>query len=88
HFVGVNANVAPETRRYYQQLTRFSSAFAFLSDVSMLLLGGSLKRREKLSARLGDILAQMYLVSCTLKRYESEGRKKEDAPLMHWAIWD
>jgi len=88
HFVGVNAKVAPETRRYYQQLTRFSAAFAFLSDVSMLLLGGSLKRREKLSARLGDILAQMYLISCTLKRYESEGRKKEDAPLMHWAIWD
>jgi len=87
-FVGVNAKVAPETRRYYQQLTRFSAAFAFLSDVSMLLLGGSLKRREKLSARLGDILAQMYLISCTLKRYESEGRKKDDAPLMHWAIWD
>ncbi len=87
-FVSVPSNVAPETRRYYQQLTRFSSAFAFLSDVSMLLLGGSLKRREKLSARLGDILAQMYLISCTLKRYDEEGRQQADAPLMHWAIWD
>jgi acyl-CoA dehydrogenase len=54
----------------------------------MLVLGGSVKRREKLSARLGDILAQMYLISCTLKRYEDEGRKIEDAPFAHWAIWD
>ncbi|WP_028995830.1 acyl-CoA dehydrogenase [Azonexus hydrophilus] len=88
HFVTVNTDVAPEMKRYYQQLTRFSAAFAFLSDVSLLVLGGSVKRREKLSARLGDILAQMYLISCTLKRYEAEGRKKEDAPLAHWAIWD
>jgi acyl-CoA dehydrogenase len=55
HFVGINADVAPEMKRYYQQLTRFSAAFAFLSDVSLLVLGGSVKRREKLSARLGDI---------------------------------
>jgi acyl-CoA dehydrogenase len=79
HFVSVQAKVAPECKRYYQQLTRFSSAFAFLSDVSMLLLGGSLKRREKLSARLGDILAQMYLMSATLKRYEAEGRQAAKA---------
>jgi acyl-CoA dehydrogenase len=88
HFVGTPKNVAPETKRYYQQLTRFSSAFAFLADVSMLVLGGGLKRREKLSARLGDILSQMYLISTTLKRYEAEGRQQADAPLMHWAIWD
>jgi acyl-CoA dehydrogenase len=88
HFVKVPQNIAPETTRYYQQLTRFSSAFAFLADVSMLLLGGDLKRKEKLSARLGDILSLMYLCSATLKRYESEGRQEADAPLMHWAIWD
>ena len=88
HFVSVPDQVAPETRRYYQQLTRFSSAFAFLADISMLVMGGELKRREKLSARLGDILSMMYLCSATLKRYESEGRQAEDAPLMHWAIWD
>jgi acyl-CoA dehydrogenase len=88
HFVAVNVETAPEMRRYYQQLTRFSTAFAFLSDISLLVLGGSVKRREKLSARLGDILAQMYLISCTLKRYEAEGRQAADAPLAHWAIWD
>lgn len=88
HFVDVPENIATETRRYYQQLTRFSAAFAFLTDVSMIVLGGGLKRREKLSARLGDILSLMYLVSATLKRYEDEGRQQADAPLMHWAIWD
>jgi len=88
HFVETPTLVAPETKRYYQQLTRFSSAFAFLSDVSMLVLGGGLKRREKLSARLGDILSLLYLCSATLKRYEDDGRQAADAPLMHWAIWD
>jgi acyl-CoA dehydrogenase len=88
HFVSVPAGVAPETRRYYQQLTRFSAALAFLADVSMGTLGGALKRKEKLSARLGDILSLMYLCSATLKRFEMEGRQAADAPLMHWAIWD
>src|SRR5947207_6519308 len=88
HFVRIPANVAPETRRYYQQLTRFSAALALLSDVSMGSLGGALKRKEKLSARLGDVLSLLYLCSATLKRYEMEGRQAGDAPLMHWAIWD
>ncbi|MEN8260926.1 MAG: DUF1974 domain-containing protein, partial [Pseudomonadota bacterium] len=52
------------------------------------VIGGNLKRREKLSARLGDILSALYLCSATLKRFEAEGRQTEDAPLMHWAIWD
>jgi acyl-CoA dehydrogenase len=88
HWVGVQADVAPETRRYYQQLTRFSTAFAFLADAAMLTMGGDLKRKEKLSARLGDILSLMYLCSATLRRYEAEGRQAADAPLMHWAMWD
>ncbi|HRP98680.1 MAG TPA: DUF1974 domain-containing protein, partial [Rhodocyclaceae bacterium] len=88
HFVKVPADVAPETRRYYQQLTRFSAAFAFLADISMGTMGGALKRKEKLSARLGDILSLMYLASATLRRFEAEGRQAADAPLMHWAIWD
>lgn len=88
HFVRVPHDVAPSTRRYYQQLTRFSGALAFLADVSMGTLGGALKRKEKLSARLGDILSLMYLCSATLKRFEAEGRQEADAPLMHWAIWD
>jgi acyl-CoA dehydrogenase len=88
HCASVPRDVAPETRRYYQQLTRFSAALAFLADVSMGVLGGALKRKEKLSARLGDVLSMLYLCSATLKRYEAEGRQAADAPLMHWAIWD
>src|SRR5690606_17448302 len=66
----------------------FSAALAFLADVSMGTLGGALKRKEKLSARLGDILSHLYLCSATLKRFEDEGRHAADAPLMHRAIWD
>ncbi|MDC9588510.1 acyl-CoA dehydrogenase FadE [Xenorhabdus sp. XENO-10] len=74
------------TRRYYQQINRLSSNLALLSDVSMGVLGGSLKRRERISARLGDILSQIFLASATLKRYEDEGRQKEDLPLVQWAV--
>ncbi|MBU3895298.1 acyl-CoA dehydrogenase FadE [Serratia rubidaea] len=76
------------TRRYYQQLNRLSANLALLSDVSMGVLGGDLKRRERISARLGDILSQMYLASATLKRFEDEGRQKDDLPLVHWGVQD
>ncbi|OCQ51642.1 Acyl-coenzyme A dehydrogenase [Photorhabdus australis subsp. thailandensis] len=76
------------TRRYYQQLNRQCANLALLSDVAMGVLGGSLKRRERVSARLGDILSQAYLASATLKRYEDEGRQKEDLPLVQWAVQD
>jgi acyl-CoA dehydrogenase len=76
------------TRRYYQQLTRLSSAFAWTADVAMFLLGGSLKRRERLSARLGDILSNLYLASAALKRYEDAGRPADDLPLLHWGLQD
>ena len=77
-----------QTQRYYQQLNRYSSNLALLSDISMAVLGGSLKRRERLSARLGDILSQLYLGSATLKRFESEGSHAEDLPLVHWGMQD
>ena len=87
-FASVPQGVAPDVRRYYQQLTRMSAAFAFTADLAMGTLGGSLKRKEKLSARLGDVLAQMYLASCALKRFEDEGRPVADLPLLHWALQD
>jgi acyl-CoA dehydrogenase len=84
----VSAPGHSHTRRYYQQLTRLSSAFAFASDIAMFVLGGSLKRRERLSARLGDILSQLYLASGALKRFEDDGRPEEDLPLLDWALQD
>ncbi len=87
-FVAAPAKAAPEARRYYRELGRCSAALALLADVSMAVLGGALKRKEKLSARLGDVLSLLYLCSATLKRYEDEGRQAADAPLLHWAIQD
>ncbi|AIR70916.1 acyl-CoA dehydrogenase FadE [Dickeya fangzhongdai] len=82
------APVSDATRRYYQRLNRLSANLALLADVSMGVLGGSLKRRERLSARLGDVLSQLYLASATLKRYDEEGRQQADLPLVHWGVQD
>ncbi len=87
-FAAAPLNAAPETRHYYRQVTRLSSAFAFLADVSMLAMGGALKRKEKISGRLGDVLSMMYLVSATLKHYEDQGRTRADLPLVRWAVRD
>ena len=85
---GIPTPTGKETYRYYQQLTRYSAAFALSTDVAMAVLGGSLKRREKISARLGDVLSLLYLCSATLKRFEDDGRPAEDLPLLHWSIQD
>lgn len=73
------------TRRYFQQATRFSAAFALLADASMLMLGGSLKRRESISGRLGDILSYLYLLSAVLKRFQDQGKQIDDLPIVHWS---
>ena len=73
------------TRRYYQHINRFSASFAFAVDVAMLSLGGYLKKKENLSARLGDVLSSMYLASMVLKHYENQGRPPEDLPIVQWA---
>ncbi len=77
-----------ETKRYYQRMTRLSANLALMSDVAMAVYGGSLKRKERVSARLGDILAQLYLASATLKRFDDDGRNSEDLPLLCWAVED
>ncbi|HTS53903.1 MAG TPA: acyl-CoA dehydrogenase [Burkholderiales bacterium] len=79
---------ASETRAHFRHLTRFCAGFALAADVAMLLLGGELKRREKISARLGDILGHLYLASCTLKRWHDEGRQQTDLPFVQWAVQD
>lgn len=74
------------TKRYYQRLTRASSAFALMTDMSMLILGGKLKFKESLSGRLGDLLSMMYMMSATLKRYKDQNHPKEDFPYVQWAL--
>lgn len=80
------APVAGETAIYYKQLTRMSRSLAFCTDVAMLKLGGELKRKEMISARLGDVLSHLYLASTVLKRYEDEGRQQADLPFVKYAI--
>ncbi len=79
---------APDTptRRYYQHLNRFAASFALVADVAMLVLGGSLKKREKLSARLGDLLSHLYIASAILKKFEDEGRQHADLALVEWSL--
>ncbi len=83
-----NAPKSGSERYYYQQTTRMSAAFALVADVTMLTLGGNLKRKEKLSGRLADMLSQLYLISACLKRYHDDGSPKEDLPLLQWACDD
>lgn len=78
--------LAPKSplKRYYQMASRYSAAFAYVADMSMLVLGGSLKRREQLSARLGDALSNLYMISAVLKHYEIESNP-ESLPVAEWA---
>ncbi len=73
------------TARYFQHIVRFSASFAFTVDVAMLTLGGYLKKKENLSARLGDVLSCLYLASMVLKHHENQGHPAEDLPIVEWA---
>jgi acyl-CoA dehydrogenase len=73
------------TRRYFQHVNRYSASFALATDVAMLALGGYLKKKETLSARLGDVLSSMYLASMVLKHHENQGSQQDDLPLVEWA---
>lgn len=73
-------------KRYYQEMTRLSRALAVSADVAMLTLGGDLKRKEMISARLGDVLSYLYLGSAALKKFEDEGRQQQDLNFVHYAL--
>jgi acyl-CoA dehydrogenase len=77
-------NTGP-TARYFQHINRFSASFALATDVAMLALGGYLKKKETLSARLGDVLSDMYLASMVLKHHENQEREPADLPIIEWA---
>jgi acyl-CoA dehydrogenase len=81
----------PHDRRlakYYRKLSRYSAALAFTADVAMLTLGGKLKYKERISARLGDVLSQLYICSAMLARYEAQDRPSADQPILAWAFHD
>jgi acyl-CoA dehydrogenase len=77
---------AGDATRFYRQLSRYSSAFAICADMALLTLGGALKRKEMLSARFGDILSELYLLSAALKRWQDEGRQAADFAALEWCM--
>jgi acyl-CoA dehydrogenase len=76
------------TARYYRKLSRYSASLALVSEAAMLTLGGKLKQKEHVSARLGDVLSELYTCSAMLKRFEAQGRPAADQALLAWAFHD
>jgi len=77
-----------ETRKYYRKLTRYTAAFSLMADLALATYGGKLKMKEKISGRLGDALSWLYISSAMLRRFEYEGRPRNDQPIMAWAFHD
>lgn len=74
-----------QTVKYYQQIARLSAAFGLLADYAVLVLGASLKRKERISGQFADVLSHLYLCSTVLKFFQDQGSPKGDLPLVHWA---
>ena len=72
--------------RYYKRVTRLSSAYACINDVVLIVLGGALKRKERISARLGDVMSDLYMACATLKYYKDHGENSEDDVFVTWAL--
>ncbi|KLN63187.1 MULTISPECIES: acyl-CoA dehydrogenase [Vibrio] len=82
----IKADMSGATQKYYKEMTRLSRALAVSADIAMATLGGDLKRKEMISARLGDVLAYLYMASAALKKYEDEGRQQQDLDFVHYAV--
>ncbi len=78
--------VGGSTARYYRKLGWASATFAIMADIAMGALGGSLKLKEKLTGRFADVLSWMFIGTAVLRRYEAEGRRKEDLPFVHFTM--
>ncbi len=74
------------TDPWFRQLARFSAAFAIVADVALLMLGGKLKRKEKLSGRFADALSYLYIGSAALKHFHDQGQPEADLPLLQWSM--
>jgi len=77
-------NNTGDVTRWWRQLSRASRSFALVADVTVALLGGGLKVKQKITGRMADALAELYLLSSILKRYEDDGRPKDDLKLVNY----
>ncbi|KPP81529.1 MAG: acyl-CoA dehydrogenase FadE [Oceanicaulis sp. HLUCCA04] len=73
---------------HYRALSHASARLAVVSEMALGILGGALKRKESLSARLGDILSEIYLLCAAVKRFETEGQLASDRPTLDWCMAD
>jgi acyl-CoA dehydrogenase len=87
-FAEAPSGVHPATVAHYKDLTRLSVVFAVATDVLLLAYRGDLKRRERISARMADVISQLYLASASLKHFQDQGARDEDLPLVHWVVKD
>jgi acyl-CoA dehydrogenase len=85
---GARAPRGGEPAQWYRRIDWMASAFALNADLALMTLGGSLKRRERISARFGDVLGLLFLASATLKHFEDRGRPAGDLPLLRWSLED
>lgn len=72
--------------RYYKQITRMSAAFAYANDVALIILGGELKRKERLSARLGDVMSYLYMACASLKYFKDNGEEESHEDFVIWVM--
>ena len=70
----------------YRQLSRASRNFALVADLTVALLGGGLKVKQKLTGRLADALSEIYLACCVVKRFEDDGRPEADRAIVAFAV--
>ncbi|WP_166256629.1 acyl-CoA dehydrogenase [Marinobacter salicampi] len=71
---------------YYRQLARFSAAFALMTDVTLLTVGGGLKARQRLSGRMADCLVHLYYASAVIKQWHDEGYPDDQRLLVEWCL--
>ena len=79
-------NAFRKNGRHYRRLAWMSASFAFLADTSLVLIGGNIKRKEKINGRFGDILSWMFLCSCVLRKHEEDNCPKKDKVFLNWAM--
>ncbi|MBU2533577.1 MAG: acyl-CoA dehydrogenase, partial [Alphaproteobacteria bacterium] len=84
-FAGVPSSAA-ETGAFYRQVSREAQNFALVADMTVGLLGGGLKVKQKITGRLADALSELYFISCALKRFEDDGRREEDMAILSMVV--
>lgn len=85
-YLAATPDCHPQMKVYFRRLSWTSATFALLSDVAMGVLGGQLKAKQKITGRFADILANMYMATSVLRRFEAEGRREEDLAFVHYSL--